>query len=413
MKRIIILLCLSLLLSGCSIADTQQEATPGPSDEIPLSAFPAPTSAISQPVSILSAVEEFMIDYGYECDDLMQIGETYMTPDYMLAVIQGTYIDSDKAVVQLHLAHLNFADRKYQVVNLYPGNIDQSKGLYPNVVNLNGETVIWTTLNPSADKRLHTEQVRIYYSDNTYETVPMVGDSAVYRFKNGVQVTKFAPLNENGEEIAALTASGEALQPLANITNSIGAQLHPLTGEVIGICGYPTAPDMESTAALDKALQESSLLESRSEHKVVAAKEYSGRLYACITYTRNDTTVYELIVANLTIEGKIQILGVCEFTPPTEKGYQMYSTAIDNDVICWTLLNETRLSGTNSVLMDFNAFRLYWENNDYKDDLVVDRFFIYVNKYISIPTKCAPIINGNTADTLSSDIINVIFRPVN
>ena len=409
MKKLLILLCILLCISGC---DSSQPAppteTPTPTPEVTAAPTPTPEAFSTSAVTILKAAEQFMTDYGYECSNITQIGETYMTPEYMMAVIRGSYTDSSGTVEMLHLAHLDFKDGGYQVLNLYPGEEDTAKGFRPNVINLNGETIIWTTLDTS-----QSQELRVYYGSGSYDTVPMVGDCAIYRFKSGVEVVKLAPLDTNGEELSALTAEGDALTPFANITHSMGAQIHPITGEVLGLCSYPTAPDTESKAALTNAMQSAGILDSRSDFSLIAAKEYSDRLYACITYTRNNQSVYELVISELTIEGEIIVLGVCEFSPPTEKGYQMFSTAIENDIICWTLLNETRLDGYESVLMDFNAFRFYWENGDTKEDLVVDRFFIYVNKHVPLPITCIPIVNGNPVDALSSGITRVSLQKVN
>ncbi len=406
MRKILISLCVLLCLSGCIEPVPQQtDVTPTPSPEITLSPTPEITSTTT--ANILTAVDDFMAGFGYESKEMIQVGETYMTPDYMLAVIRGTYLHGCIAVEQLHLAHLDFRDGGYRVINLYPGQEDPTYGFYPNAVNINGETIIWTTLNS-----LQSQEMQVYYGSGAYDTVPMDGDSAIFRFKRGVQVTKLVPIDTNGEEITGLTAQGDSLLPLANITHSIGAQIHPMTGEILGVCGYPEAPDEGSKIALTDALQNAGLLQGRDQFSLVAAKEYSGKLYACIHYTRNGKEVYELVIASLTIEGNIDILGVCEFAPPDQSGYKMYSTAFGNDILCWTLLGETRPDGNQTVLMDFNEFRFYWDSEDFHSDMVVDRFFIYMNRHTPLPIRCVPLVNGYEMRELSSSITRVDFHKI-
>ena len=409
MRTFLILLCILLCLGGCGTSDQTQQPldTPTPSPTVTAVPTPTPTSSLMQPATILHAVETFMQGYDYQCEQLVQVGETYMTPDSMLAVLRGTYLHGCIMVEQLHLAQLDFKDGGYQVINLYPGE-EQTTEFHPNVVNINGETIIWATLSD-----LQSQELRVYYDSGAYETVPMGGDSAIFRFKRGVLVTKLAPLTANGEEVTSMTVQGDALLPLANITGSIGAQIHPMTGEVLGVSGYPDAPDESSKTALTDAIRNAGLLQIRSDFTLIAAKEYSERLYACISYPRNAQTIYELIIAELTLEGKIDILGVCEFAPPDAEGFKMYSTAIENDIICWTLLNETRLDGGNAVLMDFNSFAFHWDNGDCQEDAVVDRFFIYTNRHVPLPTGCTPIVNGRELSDLSSNITRVNFNGLN
>lgn len=410
MRQLFIALCILLCLNGCTASDpAQPQDTPTPTPEV--TATPSPTTdADSTPTyNILSAASKFMYENGYETDKMVQVGETYMTPEYMMAVIFGTYYKDGIFYDQLHLAHLDFSNGGYKVINMYPGEEDQSIGFNPNVININGETIIWTTVSDA----LQSNQLHVYYGNGAYDIIPITNEAAIYRFKNGVEVTKLAPLDANGNEIATLTATGDALIPLANITYSISAKVDPMTGEILSVSGYPEAPDTESKAALTDAMQTAGLSDSRGDFSLLSAKEYSGRLYACITYTRNDQPIYELVISDLTIEGEIIVLGVCEFAPPTDRGYKMYSTAIENDIICWTLLNETRLDGYESVLMDFNAFRFCWENGDTKDDLIVDRFFIYVNKHVPLPITCIPIVNGNPVDELAAGITRVSSQSVN
>ena len=404
MRKFLILLSLLLCFSGCSPSEPTE--TPTPTPEVTASPTPSPATFTTPTENILSAATKFMFENGYETDKIVQLGETYMTPEYMMAVIFGTYYKDGITYDKLHLAHLDFKDGGYQVINMYPGEEDKVQGFYPNVININGETIIWTTIGDD----LQANKLRVYYESGSYEDVPITNEAAIYRFYNGVVITKLAPLDANGEEISYITFRGDALQPLANITHSMGVQVHPMTGEVLGVCDYPTVPDIESKIALTDALQKAGLLNSRADFTLLAAKEYSGRLYTCISYTANGEIVYELVVGALTVEGNIEILGTCKFAPPTEKGYQMYSTAIENDIICWTLLNEMRLEGETSVLMDFNAFRFYWENGDPKDDLVVDRFFVYVNRHVPLPTRCVPIVNGKEIGGLASQITRVEFN---
>ncbi len=409
MKKLLILLSILLCISGCDSSQTAPPTeTPTPTPEVTAAPPPTPEASSTAAVTILQAAEQFMTDYGYACSNVTQLGETYMTPEYMMAVIRGTYTDGSGTVEMLHLAHLDFKDGGYQVLNLYPGEEDTAMGVHFNVININGETIIWTTVSDA----LQSNQLRVYYGSGAYEDVPIANEASIFRFKSGVDVVKLAPLDANGGELSALTAEGDALTPLANITHSIGAEIHPMTGEVLGLCGYPKAPDSQSNDALTDAMETAGLLNSRSDFTLIAAKEYSDRIYSCITYTRNGQTVYELIISTLTVEGNIDIQGICEFAPPTEQGYAMYSTAIENDIICWTLLNETRLEGSNPVLMDFNAFRFYWENGDSKDDLVVDRFFIYTNRHVALPTQCAPIVNGAEVSALTQTITRVNFSPL-
>lgn len=405
MKQLILLLCLLIYLGGCD-SDSADIIEPTPTVEVTATPTPTPTTAPSQPANILTAVEEFMTTHGFASTNVEQVGETYMTTDYMMAVIRGTYSDGSNETAALHLAHLDFGDGGYRVVNMYPGKEDLTNGFYPNVVNLNGNMVIWSALHET----FTSEQARLYYADGTYGEVALSGNSAVYRFNKGVSITKLVPLDTNGEEISALTFEGDALSPLANITHSMGARFHPMTGEIIDVCGYPTAPDLESKTALTDALQNAGLLQGRRDCEVIAAKEYSDRLYTAIAYTQNEETVYELVISDLTIEGEIDILGVCAFAAPNENGFHMYSAAIDNDIICWTLLNETRAHGAEQVLMDFNSFRFYWENGDSKDDLIVERFFIYTNRHVGLPTKCVPIVNGEELTSLNQTITRVQFN---
>lgn len=408
MRTFLILLCILLVLGGCGTSDQAQQPidTPTPSPTVTAVPTPTPTSSLIRPATIIQAVETFMADFDYECQNLVQVGETYMTPDSMLAVLRGTYLHGCIVAEQLHLAQLDFKDGGYQVINLYPGE-EQATGFHPNVVNINGETIIWATLTD-----LQSQELRVYYDSGAYETVPIDGDSAIFRFKRGVKVTKLALLNANGEEISSMTVQGDALLPLANITHSIGAQIHPMTGEVLGVSGYPEVPDESSKTALTDAIQNAGLLQSRSDFTLISAKEYSERLYACISYSRNTQTVYELIIAELTLEGEIDILGFCEFAPPDAEGFKMYSTAIENDIICWTLLNETRSDGTNAVLMDFNSFAFHWDNGDRQEDAVVDRFFIYTNRHVPLPSGCTPIVNGQELSALSSNITRAEFHPI-
>lgn len=406
MRKLLILLSILLCLSGCSPSVPTE--TPTPTPEVTAAPTPSPEMFTTPTENILSAATKFMFENGYETDKIVQLGETYMTPDYMMAVIFGTYYKDGITYDKLHLAHLDFKDGGYQVINMYPGEEDKVQGFYPNVININGETIIWTTVG----NELQSNELRVYYGSGAYEDVPISNEAAIYRFYNGVVITKLAPLNSNGEEIPQLTAHGDALLPLANITHSMGVQVHPITGEILGVSDYPTAPDTESQIALTNALRNAGLLSSRSDFSLLAAKEYSGKLYACITYTRNTKLVYELIIAALTIEGNIDILGFCEFGAPDESGYNMYSTAIENDIICWTLLNETRLDYDHQVLMDFNGFRFYWENDDFKEDLVVDRFFIYVNRHVPLPTRCVPIVNGHELRDLSKNTTRVAYTPL-
>ncbi|MBQ3258113.1 MAG: hypothetical protein IJA67_11990 [Oscillospiraceae bacterium] len=90
----------------------------------------------------------------------------------------------------------------------------------------------------------------------------------------------------------------------------------------------------------------------------------------------------------------------------------MYSTAIENDIICWTLLNETRLDGANAVLIDFNSFAFHWDNGDRQEDAVVDRFFIYTNRHVPLPSACTPIVNGRELSALSSNITRAEFQAI-
>lgn len=354
-----------------------------------------------------------MNGHGYECKNLAQLGETYMLSDYTLAVISGTYEKNGNTVDAVHLAHLDFENTQFRVINLYAGQAAQEGGYYPNTVSINGRTVIWTTCTPSADEASRFNYLRLYLNNGSMEEMPVIGESAVYRLTSGDTVNRIVPVTRQLIELSQWEYGREYLVPTIYITHGNNAKIEPITGEILSVSDYPEAPDAESKAALNAAMQTAGLLDSRGDFSLLSAKEYSGRLYACITYTRNNQTVYELVISDLTIEGEIIVLGVCEFAPPTERGYQMFSTAIENDIICWTLLNETRLDGYESVLMDFNAFQFCWENGDTKDDLIVDRFFIYVNKHVPLPITCIPIVNGNPVDALSSGITRVSFQKVN
>jgi len=88
----------------------------------------------------------------------------------------------------------------------------------------------------------------------------------------------------------------------------------------------------------------------------------------------------------------------------------MYSTAVENDIICWTLLSETRPDDNGVVPMDFNMFRFYWDNGESKDDYVIDRFFIYFNRHVPLPTRCVPIVNGEEVTALSSSITRIYIE---
>ena len=362
--------------------------------------------------TILSAVEAYMGNRGYECRELVQLGETYMLSGYVLSVVSGEYVNDGEEIKQVHLVHLDFENTAYSVINMYPGQSAQAGGYYPNMVNINGRTVIWTVHNEPDDAASRYNHLRLYLSDGRTENMPMIGVSSVFRLESGDQISKIVPVNAENREITEWGYTEESLTPLANITYGNGAELDPMTGKVVSVDSYPEAPDTDSNNMLKAALVESGLMSERTNYSLISAKMYSGRLYACISYVRNGNPVYELVIAKLTIEGNIVILGVCEFDAPGESGYKMYSTAIENDIICWSLLNETRMDGNESVLMDFNAFRFCWGNGEYQDDIVVDRFFIYVNRHVTLPEKCAPIVNGNEVNELTSNITRVYYNPL-
>lgn len=348
-----------------------------------------------------------MEQHGYTCTQMQQLGDSYLLSGYQLAVLSGTYVRDGQTIQGLHLAHLEFKNGQYQVLNLYPGKQPTEAGFYPNTVNINGRTVIWTACGSDT---MNCASLRLEFTDGEVMQIPIGGESAVYRLENGDVLNKITPVSENQEILNELAYDAEALIPLVNVTYGNDAQIDPITGEVLTISGYPEAPDEDSKRALTEALLESGMMAERTNYALLSAKGYSGKVFACIYYTRNGETVYELIISELTTEGYFNIIGICEFTPPEENGYRMYSTAVENEIICWTLLNENRPDGNDTVPMDFNAFRFYWDNGEFKDDYVMDRFFIYFNQHIPLPIKCAPIVNGMELSELTDVVTRVYLQ---
>lgn len=405
-KRIaLLLICVLLCLVGCGTS-SEETATPSPTVEVTATPEPAP-SATPQPVSILASAEEYMEQRGYSCSQMRQLGDSYLLSGYQLAVLSGVYERDGREQQMLHLAHLEFANGEYKVLNLYPGNAPSDAGIYPNLVNINGRTVIWTAC---AGENMNYTSLRFAFADGTSEDVPIAGQAAVYRLESGQELVGIVPVTEEQTALQELAFDGDALTPLVNVTYGNEMEIDPMTGAVVMICGYPEAPDEDSKRALTDALLETGMMAQRTNYSLLSAKEYSGKVFACITYTRNGETVYELIISKLTLEGYFEIIGVGEFAPPQDAGYRMYSTAIENDIICWTLLNETRSDDNRVVPMDFNAFRFYWENGETKDDYVMDRFFVYYNRHVPLPTRCVPIVNGEEISELAGNITRVYLE---
>ena len=404
-KSIWPLLCLLLCLAGCGEPPAESAA---PTPTMQATQTPAPTPAATQKsVSVVAAAEQYMEQRGYSCGQMRQLGDVYLLSGYQLAVLSGTYERDGLGIQKLHLAHLEFANGEYQVLNLYPGNAPTEAGIYPNLVNINGRTVIWTACDT---ENMKYTSLRFGYGDGTSEDVPIGGQAAVYRLESGQELTEIVPVTQGQTTLDELAFGADVLIPLVNVTYGNEAEVDPMTGDVLVICGYPKAPDEDSKRALTEALLESGLMAERANFELLSTKEYSGKVFACITYTRNGEAVYELIVAKLTLEGYFDIIGVGAFTPPTDTGYRMYSTAVENDIICWTLLSETRPDDNGVVPMDFNMFRFYWENGEVKDDYVVDRFFVYYNRYVPLPTRCVPIVNGEEVTELSSSITRIYIN---
>lgn len=398
----LLLICMLLCLAGCGETSAETEQ-PSPYVEVTVTPDIVP-SATPQPVSILASAEQFMEQYGYACDQMQQLGDAYLLSGYQLAVLSGTYEKDGQEMQGLHLAHLQFENGQYRVLNLYPGKQPAEAGIYPNVVNINGRTVIWTACGT---EKMNYPFLRFDFAGGTSEHLPIAGQAAVYRLESGQVLSGIVPVNEEQIALNELAFGAEALTPLANVTYGNEIEVDPMTGEVLTICGYPEAPDEDSKRALTEALLESGMMAERTNYALLSAKGYSGKVFACITYSRNGEAVYELIISELTLEGYFDIIGVCEFQPPEEDGYRVYSTAVENDIICWTLLGETRPDGNSAVPMDFNAFRFYWDNGETKDDYVVDRFFIYFNRHVPLPASCVPLVNGEEVSELAGNITRV------
>lgn len=399
------LLCLLLCLTGCGTS-SEAAATPSPTVEVTATPQPA-TSATPQPVSILASAEEYMEQHGCTCSQMRQLGDSYLLSGYQLAVLSGVYERDGSEQQMLHLAHLEFENGQYRVLNLYPGKQPTEAGICPNVININGRTVIWTACDT---ERMNYSALRFEFADGTTEDVPIGGVSAVYRTESGQELVGIVPVNAEQTCMDELAFGVDVLTPLVNVTYGNEIEVDPMTGNVVMICGYPEAPDEDSKIALTDALLESGMMAERANFELLSAKEYSGKVFACITYTRNGESVYELIISKLTLEGYFEVIGVAEFAPPTDAGYEMYSTAIENDIICWTLLNETRHDDNGVVPMDFNMFRFYWENGETKDDYVMDRFFVYYNRHVPLPTRCVPIVNGEEVTELAGNITRVYLE---
>lgn len=394
-----------------------------------------------------AAIEEHLRNKNRYFANLRILGDAFLDPDndiyYLLITLDQTRADGT-VLSENNLLLVSVIDMGgyLRVDGMGSGTPAQSAGIYPNIAEMNGRLVLWTTRNVNhmkvSEDRLSVisnlsvpndiTKCSIYCENGTVHTWSLMDHGGVFLLPEGDVPISVVPLDAQYNEITALSFNEEYLDPakVRTVSEESGWDVF-LNIDSSDLCGYPTVqsfplyPDMDDSfnahAALYSAMKDCDKLPdiAWSTLELAGTLTYEGYEYAAVRCSEGREPMALLIEYQTNADGTVTLRSYAKGYVPDEQGfltgYYMNQSSMSCGTVYWSLF-DTRyttskdgkeVDSTKTVEPAFTAFRFTMRDLKTYDFPVNGAFFLAKFSPVIPPAIVTPMEGKTLLAALGSE----------